>query len=323
MSRNGTDSAQLYSAIPLMSFIQPYWDVFSWLKAPSQATRVDATIFHHLAFLIVAAPFPIICYLARRPGTHIYRLVLALSAAPIMLLFMAAVRWAPPKELPINVFRSKLALLYPQLLQYSQLPKAMSGIQIAIRMLELGFSREGAKRIDEASIGTLRKSGKHESFQAAIGDTFDLAFTVRGLKYDFGRGLKLPRDTRPTSDRTAWMWQTLTLYAIPNYLVFDFINNCFIRSPDIYAIAMEQIDFRQLDWPDKTLIKFLLAIMVITSISCIYHVIALLFVAILGMAPDEWPVVFGRPWTAGSLHSFWAGAYYVHLLKYKSVQVTD
>ncbi|KAG9027058.1 hypothetical protein FRB95_008159 [Tulasnella sp. JGI-2019a] len=273
--------------MPLIALLQPYWDILSWLQAPSQSTRAEATMFHYVALVTVATPFAIVCYLARRPGTRPYRLVLALLFAPIQLLLMAAVRWAPPKELPFNVFLT------------------MAGIQVAIRMLELGYSPEGAKRIDEATLGSLRKTGKQETIQATIADTADLAFTVRGVKYEFGRGVKLSRDWRPLNDRTAWMLRTLTHYIIPNFLVFDFTNSYFIRSPEIYSIVMEEIDFRQLDWPQKTVIKFFLATMVITGLSFVYHIIALSCVAILDMAPDEWPVIFGRPWTARSLHAFW------------------
>jgi len=47
-------------------------------------------------------------------------------------------------------------------------------------------------------------------------------------------------------------------------------------------------------------------LVVVAYMSMWYDVAAVLDVALLGRSPSSWPVLFGRPWRAESLHDVWA-----------------
>ncbi|KAG8874609.1 hypothetical protein FRB97_005776 [Tulasnella sp. 331] len=232
-----------------------------------------------------------LCYLVRRPGTRNVRLAL-LPIVPWLLALTFVVQWLPKRTMAWNV------------------PITTTGVLFAIRAAEYSLSPTGRRKLTERIPGEAHLNPKGSVAQALIwgvSDAIELIISQRGIGWDFGtgEGLRLPpmQARRPINDRARWLLVTVLRDIMVNYLVVDVINTWWRTLPEI---SKTPADFRSLSIPLQLAIPGTVMIIIPTYMSMWYEVAAVFHVAILGGAPSTWPVLFGEPWKAGSLHDLWA-----------------
>jgi hypothetical protein len=139
-------------------------------------------------------------------------------------------------------------------------------------------------------------------------DTLDLIFSMRGIGWEFGRGVFIPKETKPLA-RSPFLRATLRSFA-SNYILLDFLNFLVKLFPGVGSFSGGSIFYASLPWPQRyavsTTIHFLTGCSIYTGFAFVYDLITLFGVYILHNPPASWPPVFFRPFTADSLHSFWS-----------------
>lgn len=288
-------------------------DLLPWIRHPQHQLRLDAT--WQLALTLLPLPltlFLIECHLVRRSGTRRLRFFIALFLVPSFLIFAFAINWAPGHA-PLSIVTSTSIQFSSQFgtrLTLGPEQTAMSGIFLAVRSAEFGLLSRPLRRLHEPATPASRPQPSLAVAYDQLVDAIDLSMNLRGIGFEFGQGtgLKLPPDTRSMRPKSLWLRQTVFYHLIPNYLVFDILNNYLLRYPAVHAIQQRsrQLTLDQLDVWDTLVIKALSPILVTATLSFVYTCCSLFAVVVLGSAPERWPPMFGNPWLSTSLHSFWA-----------------
>ena len=183
-------------------------------------------------------------------------------------------------------------------------------------MLKVGETRPGVMK--GKSNGQAKSNGFGSQFvqeprskspyiAAWLYDAIELAHTTRGLQWKFGRGIYIPRPTRPV-ERTAFLYATLFSF-IKNYLILDILETLLKLFPGVGS-PMGGTMFYPFAPPVRytisTIIHLISGTMLIAGFRMVYDLITLFAVVCLDSSPLLWPPIMGDPWHAESMHTFWA-----------------
>jgi hypothetical protein len=139
-------------------------------------------------------------------------------------------------------------------------------------------------------------------------DALELMFSLRGLGWDFGKGVYTPPPTRP-QERWAFLRATFWSFLI-GFLVLDVIDAAIKLVPGVGDPEGGSIFFPGLAPLTRffvsTAIHVLTGAALVAGFGMVYDLMTLLAVAVLGHSPSAWPPVMDNPWAAQSLHEFWA-----------------
>jgi len=145
-------------------------------------------------------------------------------------------------------------------------------------------------------------------FPPWLQDVFELMFSLRGLGWDFGKGVYTPPTTRP-QERKPFLRATLSSF-LAAFLLLDIIDSAIKLVPGVGDPFGGSIFFPDLPFPTRyivsTVIHILTGVALVAGFSMVYDLMTLFAVAILGHSPSAWPPVMDNPWASQSLHEFWA-----------------
>lgn len=161
-----------------------------------------------------------------------------------------------------------------------------------------------------------------------LADAIEVVGSVRGIGWDWGKGLHVAPETRPL-DRRGFILSTLSS-TILAFLTLDFIESMLKVIPgfsppgggSIYFMdrpfsflthtflgpwvkAHPYISTIITRYTVSTTITFFIGIAIIAGFSMCYGILTLFCVGLLGHNPQSWPPLFDSPWLTTSLGDFW------------------
>ncbi|KAJ2913634.1 hypothetical protein MD484_g6774, partial [Candolleomyces efflorescens] len=141
-------------------------------------------------------------------------------------------------------------------------------------------------------------------------DAFDLSANLRGLGWNWSKGLVIPPETRPTHSRLAFTLSTLlqtllftTLFDLLHYTVQSLGPG--LASPQGSTIFDGSLP-PHIRYTRSTLITLFTGLTVCLGIQIGYNLLTLAGLWVFGNHPSAWPPIFDTPWFASSLADFWA-----------------
>jgi len=181
-------------------------------------------------------------------------------------------------------------------------------------MLKVGETRPGVmkgKRNGQAKANGFDSQfvrSKNPYIATWLYDAFELAHTMRGLQWKFGRGIYTPKPTRPLK-RTAFLFATLISF-IKNYLILDFLETLLKLFPGVGSPTGGTMFYYSFAPPLRytlsTIIHLITGSALIAGFRMVYDLITLFAVVCLNSSPLSWPPIMDNPWRAESMHTFWA-----------------
>ncbi|KAF8838766.1 hypothetical protein BDN67DRAFT_1012866 [Paxillus ammoniavirescens] len=259
-----------------MSFVALYLpDV---LRIPSTRVPIDPTNFASYVLPPVLSYFAV-AVLAVTPQTHSLRIALWPFVALLALRAAMSLDVPQRKSLNINLVLSMFA--------------------IAARTLDWTLQKEPLKRHIRPARAT----------PSTIMDALDLAANLRGIGWDWSKGLHVPRETRPSSHTR------FVAYAILSaglHTLISGVAHTTVRSfsPDTFGSIMGGTIFDETlpffpRYLRASIISTLVALEIYCALQMGYDLCIIPAVLILGQDPIQWPPVFERPWFATSVSDFW------------------
>ncbi|KAJ3751675.1 hypothetical protein EV360DRAFT_89488 [Lentinula raphanica] len=298
-----------------LDFPQGFHDFFR-LLIPEPQNRIPITpgvIPYSLSWSI---PFFFLAYLARRHDTYLIRLLLLPIVIATTLTSAFRYCWVIPA---LNVYNWGQGLaaevVIAKALEYALTPEGM---------LRVGESQPNqpkgkARAISNGDAGNHYDHEDHPpdlsqsqsfSFISAFGDALKLAHEMRGVGWKFGAGTHIPRLTRPL-DRTQFL--RVTFWSFVNYfLVLDLLESIIKLFPGVGVPTPTggSMFYQDLPLPQRylvsTTIHMLTGSALLSGFYMVYDLIALVAVWGCNDSPSSWPPVMDNPWTADSMHVFWA-----------------
>lgn len=282
------------------TFVPPHQDriPITWQTAP----------FTLLQFI----PFSFMSYLVRRPDTHLIRLLLLPTLITAALHSSYGFVWNDPRH---NVYNWGAA-------SFSFVLMA-KGIDLALAKTGTRHKQSEApgtmsiSAIIAAKVGNPDDSLEDASDQQLLAssilplwlqDALELMFSLRGLGWDFGKGVYTPPTTRP-QERKPFLRATLASF-LAAFLLLDIIDSAIKLVPGVGDPFGGSIFFADLPILKRYLVSTTIHVLtgagLVVGFSMVYDLITLFAVAVLGHAPSAWPPVMDNPWASQSLHEFWA-----------------
>ncbi|KAH9065491.1 hypothetical protein EDB87DRAFT_1077743 [Lactarius vividus] len=259
--------------------------------------------------LLPFVPYSFMSYLVRRPDTHLIRLLVLPTLISTSLHSSYGYVWLDPSY---NVFNWAVALFCFVLIgkgidlalartgrhkQGEGVPGTMSTPAIAARE---GSDAPGDASVKERQCSTL--------LPLWLQDALELMFSMRGLGWDFGKGVYTPPATRP-QERLPFLRATVNSFLV-NFLILDIVEATIKLIPGVGDPFGGSIFFADLPFPTRylvsTTIHTLTGIAFVAGFGMVYDLITLFSVVFLSHSPSSWPPVMDNPWAAQSLHEFWA-----------------
>ncbi|KAF9524846.1 membrane bound O-acyl transferase family-domain-containing protein [Crepidotus variabilis] len=148
------------------------------------------------------------------------------------------------------------------------------------------------------------------SFKQTFTDAMDLCFNLRGIGWDWSRGLKIPEETRDITSRSTFLWSTLwwtvrdTFFFDLSHYVLQWFSPTTLGSPVGGTIFDESLPAVQ-RYARSTIITLLFGFVGYWMIDCLYHTSTLIGVLIFRQDPSQWPPLSNKPYLARSLNEFW------------------
>ncbi|PVF92919.1 hypothetical protein CPB86DRAFT_790680 [Serendipita vermifera] len=168
------------------------------------------------------------------------------------------------------------------------------------------------------------------SFLRGLSDAIEVLYSVRGIGWDFGKGMYVPPETRPL-DRAGFLRATFFSF-LGGFLTLDFLESCFkiiphfstpkggsiffITAPPSFLVYNDtfltpfikehpHLSTLITRYTVSTLITFFTGLAIIAGFHMCYCLLTLLGVGVLGHNPESWPPLFDSPWRTTSLADFW------------------
>ncbi|KAF8836145.1 hypothetical protein BDN67DRAFT_974581 [Paxillus ammoniavirescens] len=252
------------------------------LRIPPTRVSIDSTNFALYVLPPVLSYFAV-AILAVTPQTH------SLRVALWPLIALLALRAAMSLDLSFDIPQRK----------FLNIDLVLSMFAIATRSLEWTLHTEPFKR-------HIRPAGATPS---TIMDALDLAVNMRGIGWDWSKGLYVPRETRP-STHTRFVAYALVSAGLHTFICGVLHTAVRSFSPDEFGSTIGGTIF------DETLpffVRYLrastISILAAFAIYCVlqlgYDLCIIPAVLILGQDPAQWPPAFEHPWFATSVSDFW------------------
>ncbi|KAF8645169.1 hypothetical protein AX16_007997 [Volvariella volvacea WC 439] len=146
------------------------------------------------------------------------------------------------------------------------------------------------------------------SLGGALSDAVAVMHTLRGLQWQFGRGAHVPKHTRPLR-RSPFLLATLQSF-LTNFLILDFFESLIKLFPGVGHVYGGSMFYPGLSpllrYTVSTTIHIMTGTCLLTGFGMVYDLITLIAVGVFNDSPLSWPPIMDNPWTADSMHAFWA-----------------
>jgi Membrane bound O-acyl transferase family len=162
-----------------------------------------------------------------------------------------------------------------------------------------------------------------------LADAVEVIGSVRGIGWDWGKGLYIAPETRPL-DRSAFIKATIQTFVL-SFLALDVIEASlklippfrtprggsifFMTAPPAFltdhALLSPIIEAHPAlsafitKYTVSTAISFFIGLAIIAGFEMCYAMLTLFCVGLLGHNTESWPPIFDHPWRATSLADFW------------------
>ncbi|TFY63962.1 hypothetical protein EVG20_g6107 [Dentipellis fragilis] len=256
-------------------------------------------------------PFIFMAYLARRPNTRVMRVLMLPTLITTALHSAFGYVWQDPRLNVYNWGESLCAFII-----------IAKGIDMAFApygILKQGESASAVGSMEEPAVSAKKDAdapGDEQSqkrpgssfIPAWLEDALEIMFAIRGIGWDFGRGVYIPKETR-SPDRPNFLRETLMSF-IAHYLLLDFFESLLKLVPGVGHPLGGSIFFSSLPplqrYTLSTAIHFVTGCSLLAGFHMVYDLCTAVAVGLLGHSPSAWPPVVENPWGAQSLHEFWA-----------------
>ncbi|GLB38364.1 putative membrane bound O-acyl transferase family protein [Lyophyllum shimeji] len=241
-------------------------------------------------------------YLARRPDTYLFRLLLLPAALCGIVASAYRFVWTIPE---LNVYNWGQCLL--------------AAVTIA-KALEYAFHQEGMLKVGETRPGeakgkaiangqTTPTAQRGLTFiPSGLYDSVELMHTLRGLQWKFGQGVHIPKHTRPL-ERKAFLRATFLSFA-RNFILLDFWESVLKLFPGVGTPAGGTMFYPTLQpfcrYIVSTVIHMLTGSALLAGFGMVYDLITVIAVGCLDSSPASWPPAMDDPWSADSMHALWS-----------------
>ncbi|KAF8835273.1 hypothetical protein BDN67DRAFT_975519 [Paxillus ammoniavirescens] len=265
----------------------------------STSQKASLTLDNFLTCILpVFACQYLMAVLVQLRGTHVYRIALL----PIMLWLA----WQASASIDCSGGDREQAHL-----------NAAFVIQMftaAMRACEWATAQEPYQRTDERL--SSRSSQGHQdkaassSISTAFWNAWDLLLNVRGLGWNWSRGLTFPQPAFEIRSRTAFVLLSAVRFAVYALACDACLQAIRMFSPEEFSSSAGGTIYDPSLPPILQLLRCLtisaLAIWVAyLSMECVYQLQAVLFVTLLQQRPSQWPPLFDSPWLSTSLGDLW------------------
>lgn len=251
------------------------------------------------------APFIFLAYLTRRRETYLVRLLLLPTVIASILAAAYRYTWTRPE---LNVYNWGQCLFAAV-----AIAKALEFALTKEGMLKIGEIEPGVKK-DKGTVNgsgkadTLEEPSHHPYIATWFYDAMEIAHTMRGLRWKFGVGVHIPKETRPL-ERIPFLQATLLTF-IKNYLILDFMESMVKLFPGVGTPIGGTMFYPNLHPTTRYAVAFIVHMLtgsaLLAGFEMVYDLITLIAVAVFDSSPLSWPPVMDNPWSADSMHSFWA-----------------
>jgi len=192
-------------------------------------------------------------------------------------------------------------------------------LEFALRpegMLKVGESSPGVKKGKEklkdgnanGYVEEDNPSTQHPLIAPWFHDAIEVAHTLRGIDWKFGRGVHIPKEWRP-SHPPEFLRATVISF-IKNFLILDFLESLVKMFPGVGQPLGGSMFYPELTPVSRylvsTCIHILTGLSILTGFGMVYDLITLFAVGVLKSSPRSWPPVMEDPWHSDSMHQFWA-----------------
>ncbi|KAF9237194.1 hypothetical protein BU15DRAFT_63360 [Melanogaster broomeanus] len=148
------------------------------------------------------------------------------------------------------------------------------------------------------------------SIATALWNAWDLLLNVRGIGWNWSRGLILPKPAFEIRSRTAFVLWSAVRFAF-HFLAFDAIVQVFrMISPEGLASPTGASIYDPSLPPVWQLLRCVAISTLVMLMACfgmeLCHILlAILFVTVFQQHPSQWPPLFDSPWLSTSVSDFW------------------
>ncbi|KAF8841623.1 hypothetical protein BDN67DRAFT_949207 [Paxillus ammoniavirescens] len=186
-------------------------------------------------------------------------------------------------------------------------------LSVATRACAWAIAQEPYQRTDER-LSSQPSQGHHDeasssTISTALWNAWDLLLNVRGVGWNWSRGLTFPQPAFDTRSRTAFVLLSAVRFAVYALACSACLQAIRMFSPDFNSSAGGSIYDPSLPPILQVLrcltISALTICMLHFGIEWVYQLQAVIFVTLFQQRPSQWPPLFDSPWLSTSLGDLW------------------
>jgi len=193
-------------------------------------------------------------------------------------------------------------------LEYALTPEGMLRVGESSPNQPKGKEKENATSNGHALTDEKPHGSPEFSLVSAFAEGIRVAHEMRGMGWKFGAGTHIPKATRPL-ERNQFIQMSIKSF-VKNFLLLDFLESLIKLFPDVGTPAGGSMFYQNLPIPQRYLVSTIIHMLTGTSLLCgfymVYNLLTFIAVYFCNDAPASWPPVMDHPWSAESMHEFWA-----------------
>ncbi|EMD38566.1 hypothetical protein CERSUDRAFT_113744 [Gelatoporia subvermispora B] len=277
---------------------------------PDQRNREPLTWGTVPNAFIYMLPYLFMAYLARRADTY-----------PIRLLFL-------PTVIATTIRCTFQYSIESPELAHLDWVRGLAALATIAKALNFALTKNGRFRIGETKLPRINETlqsdystpavdSNEDVLQAKIHrqpflplwlrDALELGLPLRGVGWDYGRGLFVPPINR--SLQKGPFLKATALSILQYALLLDFCDSLVKLYPGVGphggSLFLPNLPL-YIRYTLSTIVHALAGTIIIASVRLGYELCAWIAVGFLDHAPLSWPPILNSPWAATSLHDFWA-----------------
>ncbi|KAH9929801.1 uncharacterized protein B0H18DRAFT_931061 [Fomitopsis serialis] len=269
---------------------------FQKLLPPSEGRELEPLSARSLplAILSPAIPFLLLAYLARREDTHLLRLLL-LPIAVASALY--------------STFHYKLEDAHYRSFEFLRFLVGyyIIGKSLNFALVRDGRFKAGEKRLKHVNEADSTRSPNPGVLPSCLRDALELACTLRGVGWDFGRDVYIPPRTRSTQRGCFLAGATIAI--LKNFLIVDLCESLIKLVPGVGSLEGGSLFLPHLPlhlrYCLSMAVHVLGGMMIIFGLEAGNDFVSLLAVGLFRASPESWFPLYDSPWRSTSLHQFW------------------
>ncbi|EGO21322.1 hypothetical protein SERLADRAFT_417641 [Serpula lacrymans var. lacrymans S7.9] len=244
-------------------------------------------------------------------ASHILPLLLCYYTTAVLVLL--------PRTQPIRIILLPITVLavFRAVLITDQALDALKHLVIfliTVRTLEWTSQIEPYRRqavrysFNKEGLGT--KAEAVPEYSNLFMNALDLVCSLRGVGWNWSRGLYIPPDTRPTGSKVRFLASTFMLFVWYTFICGTLHTAVKSFSPETIGSSSGGTTFDPslaplLRYTRSSIIATLTAFVIFNFMHCGYYFGAFVSIFFLGHDPSQWPPIFDKPWRATSLKEMW------------------